>query len=205
LSSLSEILALDEFLHVPVRQLSLGQRVRADLAAAFLHRPDVIVLDEPTIGLDALAKANVRRFIRDVRDTHGVAVLLTTHDLGDIEQLCDRLLIIDRGKLLFDGSVADAIRAFAPQTSLVVDLTEEVPDPLVPPAGADDIVREGPTRLRIHFARTADTAARVTSEVLTRYQVRDLLLEEPRIEDVVRRLYAEKGHPAADQIEAADV
>lgn len=190
LESLDEVLGLGDFIHIPTRQLSLGQRVRADLAAAFLHRPEVVFLDEPTIGLDALAKSNMRRFITKIRDMSQVTVMLTTHDLGDIEQLCDRLLIIDRGSLLFDGSVPEAIRHFAPQTSLVVELSREVDGTPRPPDTSTAVTWESATRLRIDFAREADVAARLISQVLSTYPVRDLHLEEPHIEDVVRRIYA---------------
>jgi len=103
----NELLEVDQFLHQPVRKLSLGQRMRCDLAAALLHRPRVLFLDEPTIGLDVLAKENVRVFLREICEREGVTVILTTHDLGDIEQLCKRVIIIDKGRVHFDGELDD--------------------------------------------------------------------------------------------------
>ena len=105
-----QLLGLSEFLHQPVRKLSLGQRMRCDLAAALLHEPRVLFLDEPTIGLDVVAKENVRIFLRQAREQLGVTIILTTHDLSDIEQLCRRVIIIDRGKVLYNGLLDDLRR-----------------------------------------------------------------------------------------------
>src|SRR5579859_1898509 len=105
LQEFTDLLQLDEFIDTPVRQLSLGQRMRGDLAAALLHDPEVLYLDEPTIGLDVVAKHRVRAFLRELNQQRGVTVLLTTHDTADVERLCSRLLIIDHGRLLYDGTV----------------------------------------------------------------------------------------------------
>ncbi|MCA9998151.1 MAG: ATP-binding cassette domain-containing protein, partial [Anaerolineales bacterium] len=109
LADFETMLELKPFLNTPVRSLSLGQRMRADLCAALLHDPDLLFLDEPTIGLDVVAKERIRQFIRHVNRERGTTVLLTTHDLSDVQKLCDRILIIDRGKLLYDGSL-DALQ-----------------------------------------------------------------------------------------------
>src|SRR5919108_4494835 len=120
-----DLLDLDGFLDTPVRQLSLGQRMRGDLAAALLHDPEILYLDEPTIGLDVVAKQRIRDFLRRMNRERGVTLLLTTHDMADVEQLCSRLLIIDHGRLLYDGSL-DAIRErFGTERTLVVDLAED--------------------------------------------------------------------------------
>ena len=117
-----ELLGIDEFLHQPVRKLSLGQRMRCDLAAALLHQPRVLFLDEPTIGLDVVAKENVRRFLREIRDLQGVTVILTTHDLGDIEQLCRRVIIIDKGQVHFDGELDELRRRIGHGVRMTVEL-----------------------------------------------------------------------------------
>lgn len=117
-------LELGPLLATPVRQLSLGQRMRAELTAALLHDPEILYLDEPTIGLDVVSKAAVRDFLLDVNRTRGVTILLTTHDLADIERLCSRVVVIDHGRIIHDGTVADIKTRFGDQRTLVVDLAE---------------------------------------------------------------------------------
>jgi ABC-2 type transport system ATP-binding protein len=121
LDRLCDVLDLGAFLRTPVRQLSLGQRMRGDVAAALLHDPDVLVLDEPTIGLDVVSKAAMRGFLRDLNAEQGTTVLLTTHDLGDIERLCRRVMLIDHGRVTFDGTVED-LRATAPEETTIEDV-----------------------------------------------------------------------------------
>ncbi|CAM5258665.1 Vitamin B12 import ATP-binding protein BtuD [Streptomyces alboniger] len=122
-----ELLQLGELLDVPVRQLSLGQRMRGDIAAALLHDPEVLYLDEPTIGLDVVSKAKVRGFLRDLNAERGTTVLLTTHDLQDIEQLCSRVMVIDHGRLMYDGPLDGLHEAGRLERTLVVDLERELP------------------------------------------------------------------------------
>ena len=189
LDGFREILELDSFLTTPVRQLSLGQRMRGDLAAALLHDPPILYLDEPTIGLDVVAKARVREFLLRVNRDHGVTVLLTTHDMSDIEQLCRRMMIIDHGRLLYDGGL-DAVRdRFGTERTLVVDLSPE--DAATGPldiSGATETRSDGPRRW-LRFRRDETTAASLIAAVTARYCIHDLTLEEPAIEDIVRRIY----------------
>jgi len=174
-------------LHTPVRQLSLGQRMRGDLAAALLHEPEVLYLDEPTIGLDVVAKHRVRDFLREMNRQQGVTVLLTTHDMSDVEQLCSRLLIIDHGTLLYDGTL-DGIRdRLGTERRLVIDLAEDVPGPLEVEHAAE-MRADGPRRW-LQFSRNETTAAELIAEVAARYRLRDLTIEEPAIEDIVRHIY----------------
>src|SRR6266542_1368696 len=134
---LREMLDLKEFLDTPVRQLSLGQRMRGDLAAALLHDPALLYLDEPTIGLDVVAKHRIRDFLRTMNREEGATVLLTTHDMADVEQLCSRLLNIDHGTLLYDGSL-DGIRdRLGTERTLVVDLVASVDAPLEVPRAVE--------------------------------------------------------------------
>src|SRR5205085_745524 len=142
LARLRALLDLDEFLTTPVRQLSLGQRMRGDLAAALLHDPQVLYLDEPTIGLDVVSKARVREFLREVNTQEGMTVLLTTHDLTDIEQLCGRVMVIDHGRLVYDGGLDGLHAAGESERTLVVDLAEARPAIAVP--GARVVRVEGP-------------------------------------------------------------
>ncbi|HEY3080943.1 MAG TPA: ATP-binding cassette domain-containing protein [Chloroflexota bacterium] len=183
------LLELDPFLSTPVRQLSLGQRMRGELAAALLHDPPVLFLDEPTIGLDVVAKHRIRDFLRRINREAGVTVLLTTHDMSDIEQLCQRLMIIDRGKLLYDGSLEQIRERFGTERTLVVDLAEDDLPPLdVPPAR--EIRADGPRRW-LRFQRAETSAADLIAAVAARYRIEDLTIEEPAIETIIRRIYEE--------------
>jgi ABC-2 type transport system ATP-binding protein len=186
LSRFRELLELDPFLATPVRQLSLGQRVRGELTAAMLHDPEILFLDEPTIGLDVLAKARVRDFLVEVNRERGVTVLLTTHDLSDIERLARRLLIIDHGSLIFDGTVEALLDRFGQERTLVVDL-EQAAAPLEV-EGARVVRVEGP-RQWLRFRRGEATAAQLTAEVAAKAPLVDLAIEEPDIEEIVRRIY----------------
>ncbi|MDE0775669.1 ATP-binding cassette domain-containing protein [Nocardioides sp.] len=187
---LVERLELAEFLATPVRQLSLGQRMRAEVAAALLHSPRLVILDEPTIGLDVLSKQRLREFLVAERTTHGTTLLLTTHDMGDVERLCDRVLLVDRGRLVWDGTLAGLSRTVGAQRVLVVDLAESTPD-LVDVASTQHIGSEGGgLRQRLAFDPDTTTAAKVLAAVSERVEVLDLAVEEPDVEDVVRRVYA---------------
>jgi ABC-2 type transport system ATP-binding protein len=189
LSSFRELLGLDEFLRTPVRQLSLGQRVRGELTAAMLHDPEILFLDEPTIGLDVVAKQRVREFLVTANRERGMTLLLTSHDLADIERLCSRILIIDRGRLIFDGDIDTLKARYGKERVLVVDLEE--PGPALELDGARVIRVEGP-RQWIAFDRERVSAAQLTAAVATRVALRDLTVEEPDIENVVRRIYEER-------------
>ena len=187
---LVERLEMAEFLATPVRQLSLGQRMRAEVAAALLHSPRLVILDEPTIGLDVLSKQRLREFLVAERRTHGTTLLLTTHDMGDVERLCDRILVIDRGRLAYDGDLPGLSRTVGAQRVLVVDLAEATPD-LHGVAGTRHLGSEAHgLRQRLAFDPETTTAARVLAAVSERAEVLDLTVEEPDVEDVVRRIYA---------------
>ncbi|MFJ7269772.1 ATP-binding cassette domain-containing protein [Streptomyces sp. NPDC099050] len=188
-------LDLAELLDVPVRQLSLGQRMRGDIAAALLHDPDVLYLDEPTIGLDVVSKASVRGFLRQLNEELGTTVLLTTHDLQDIEQLCERVMVIDHGRLVYDGSLGGlhtaegADGAAASERTLVVDLERELPP--IEVAGARVVKVEGARQWLAFPARAS--AAPLVAAVAAEYPLLDLSVREPDIEDVIARMYAGRG------------
>lgn len=184
-------LELALFLARPVRTLSLGQRMRGEVAAALLHSPDLAVLDEPTIGLDMISKGNLRRFLARERTERGTTLLLTTHDMGDVQRLCDRMVVIDDGRLAFDGTEAELAEATDAERILVVDLAEPVvADELHLPADACVVAMEGDgSRLSIAFAPRRLSAAHVLAAVQTQAEVIELSLAEPAIEDLVRRIY----------------
>jgi ABC-2 type transport system ATP-binding protein len=187
---LVERLELGEFLGTPVRQLSLGQRMRAEVAAALLHSPRLVILDEPTIGLDVLSKQRLREFLVEERRLHGTTLLLTTHDMGDVERLCDRILLVDRGSLVFDGTLAGLSRTVGAERVLVVDLAEPTPDLLDVPDTRHLGSEGNGLRQRLAFDPDATTAARVLAAISGRAEVVDLAIEEPDVEEIVRRVYA---------------
>ncbi|HVV36256.1 MAG TPA: ATP-binding cassette domain-containing protein [Acidimicrobiales bacterium] len=186
LDELVDLLDLDALLPVPVRQLSLGQRMRGDIAASLLHDPAILYLDEPTIGLDVVSKARVREFLAKRNAERGTTVLLTTHDLDDIEHLCQRVMIIDHGRLLFDGGLVEVIERLGEERTLVVDLAAESPPLTVP--GTRLVSVEG-TRQRFAFKRSEASAAAVIAGVAAAAEIVELTIEEPDIESAIRRLY----------------
>jgi ABC-2 type transport system ATP-binding protein len=187
---LVERLELEEFLGMPVRQLSLGQRMRAEVAAALLHSPRLVILDEPTIGLDVLSKQRLREFLVAERRAHGTTLLLTTHDMGDVERLCDRILLVDRGSLAYDGTLAGLSRTVGAERVLVVDLASPVPDLVDVPQARHLGSEGGGLRQRLAFDPDTVTAAQVLARVSEHGQVLDLAIEEPDVEEIVRRVYA---------------
>lgn len=187
IAELVAILDLGGVLAQPVRQLSLGQRMRAELAAALIHAPGLLFLDEPTIGLDAPSKLALRAFLADTNRRHGTTVLLTTHDLDDIEALCPRVLVINHGRILCDGPLA-ALRATAgSRKRLTIDLDDDAPVEL--DAGLTLVERQG-RRLRLDFDPTATPTAALIARLSGRLAIRDLAVEDPPIEEVVARFYA---------------
>ena len=184
------LLDLDPFMDTPVRQLSLGQRMRGDLAAALLHDPPIVYLDEPTIGLDVVARARIREFLLDINRERGVTVLLTTHDMSDITHLCQRMMVIDHGKLLYDGGVESLRNRLGVERTLVVDLEGGYSsDPLVV-EDAIEMKADGPRRW-LRFRRDQVTAAQLIARVTDRYRIQDLTVEEPDIDSIIRRIYEE--------------
>ncbi|BAD41649.1 ABC transporter ATP-binding protein [Symbiobacterium thermophilum] len=185
-----DLLGLDEFLNTPVRQLSLGQRMRADLAAALLHDPEIVYLDEPTIGLDVVAKERIRDFIRTINRERGVTVILTTHDMQDIEKICERMILIDHGRVIYDGPVAQIKERFGKHRTLVVDLEPNGPVVDVAVEGAELVRRDG-HRIWLRFNRDELSASELIARVSARCAIRDLTVEEPEIEGIIARIYQE--------------
>ncbi len=192
LATFIELLDLADLLGVPVRQLSLGQLMRGELTAALLHDPEIVFLDEPTIGLDVVSKARVLDFLAAMNQERGLTVLLTTHDLADIERLCPRMLIIDHGRLIYDGAVAAIRDRFGGERILIVDL-EVMSPPLCLP-GAEVIRVEG-ARQWLRFRRCETSAASLVSAAARAAPLVDLAIEEQAIEDIVRRIYVEGLRP----------
>lgn len=186
LAEFVELLALGDLLRTPVRQLSLGQRMRGDIAAALLHDPEILYLDEPTIGLDVVSKGRLREFLRTLNAERGTTLLLTTHDLQDIEALCRRVIVIDHGTVVYDGTLPGLHEQGGSTRTLVVDLVDEAPPIQVPGATVRRV--EGP-RQWLSFPTDA-SAAPIVAAVVAAHDVADLSVQEPDIEDVIRALYS---------------
>lgn len=193
LAQYTELLGLDEFLQVPVRQLSLGQRVRADIAAALMHDPAILFLDEPTIGVDVISKERLRDFIKEINRERKVTVLLTTHDTNEIEKLCPRVLIIDHGRILYDGSLESIRARYSNARVLAVEFEAEVPD--FTPPGATLQRSEGHKKW-FAFNRFDTSTAGLIAEVSARYPVADLTVADQEIEEVIRAIYLDQAAKA---------
>ena len=195
LSLFYDLLDLKEFENTPVRQLSLGQRMRSDMAAALLHSPRLLFLDEPMIGVDVVAKERLRTFIHEINRDRKVTVLLTTHDMVDIEKLCPRIMIIDHGKLVYDGSL-EAIRSrYGTERRLMVEFEADTPDFEAPYARQ---VKSDGRKKWFAFNRAETSPSALIAFISSRYPILDLTVEEPEIESIVRRIYQGPG-PAPEK------
>jgi ABC-2 type transport system ATP-binding protein len=187
LNQFTETLELDELLNVPVRNMSLGQKMRSELAAALIHEPKVVYLDEPTIGLDLIVKERIRDFIKAECVSKGMTVMLTTHDLGDIEELCRRVIIIDDGRIIYDGPIDTIKKRFGKYREITFDTVEDIKG-LDLPAGAEMLDSQN-HKVQIRFDRTLSTASKVASSVMNQIEVSDFSLSEPDLGDIVKQIY----------------
>ncbi len=181
-----ELLDLNTFINIPVRQLSLGQRMRSDIAAALLHNPKILFLDEPTIGLDVIAKEKLREFIKTINVEKKVTVLLTTHDMKDIEKLCSRMIIIDHGRIIYDGSVEEIRRQYGTTKTIVIEFENAVSDFAVPNA---KLVKSTANKKWFQFNRLETSSTDLVSYIGSLYPVTDLSVEDQDIEEIVRMVY----------------
>ncbi|MGA8839183.1 MAG: ATP-binding cassette domain-containing protein [Candidatus Aquilonibacter sp.] len=182
------LLQMDEFLRTPVRQLSLGQRMRGDFAAAMLHDPRIVYLDEPTIGLDVVAKEAIRGFIARINSERGTTIILTTHDLADVERLCRRIVLIDRGLIIYDGDIERIKGEYGRYRTLVVRFDHHTPSPHLD--GAELESSDG-LCARFRFDRNLERADLLIRQASERYNLEDVTLEEPDLESIIRRIYVE--------------
>lgn len=186
---LVELLGMESFLATPVRQLSLGQRMRGDLAAAMLYEPKILYLDEPTVGLDVVAKERMRQFVEQTNRETGTTIMLTTHDLADVERLCKRIIFIEKGAVLYDGSVTELTRRYAPYRMLDVTLAPEAIGDRAPlMVDGAEIVEQEEARLLIQFDPKKVAVADLISAVIAGYKVTDISIVEPDLEGVVREI-----------------
>ena len=180
-------LELNELLSVPIRNMSLGQKMRAELAATLIHEPKVVYLDEPTIGLDLLVKERIREFIKEQNRTKGTTVILTTHDLGDIEELCQRVLIIDAGRIIYDGPLATIKARFGKFREITFEAAADASRLELPPSA--EVLAAEPRRLSLRFDRTQTTASQVAAAVMNQVEVLDFSLTEPDLSAIVKQIY----------------
>ena len=190
---LNEILELEPFMLSPVRTLSLGQRMRADLAAAFIHNPKVIYLDEPTIGLDVVVKDNVRKAIKKINEEFGTTIILTTHDLNDIEELCSRIIIIDSGKLIYDGGLQQIKELYGYMTNIEVQLRQEITLKEVEFIKALDKENMNLTikdnKLIITFNKNNVSTTDIIGRLMAKFEVVDFSVNETTVEEIVKKIY----------------
>ena len=187
-----EILGLDEFFLSPVRTLSLGQRMRADLAAALIHNPKIIYLDEPTIGLDVVVKESVRKAIKNINEKYGTTIILTTHDLNDIEELCNRIIIIDKGKKIYDGELEGVKEQFGYLTTIEIQLKDKnnIEKINFRRFKDDDFkLNMKESKINITFNKNNISSADIIGKVIKKSKVIDFNIKETSIEDIVKKMY----------------
>lgn len=206
-SMFTEVLHLEPLLGIPVRQLSLGQKMRCELAAAFLHRPSVVYLDEPTIGLDIAVKVRIRQFIKEMNVRWGTTVLLTTHDMQDIEDICDRIIIIDDGIILYDGDLEKIKRQFGQKRIIHFDLVKKeafvLPQELT--GKVELLASDDESKVSLSFDHEETTSSFVISTMMNHYNVQDLTISDPKIESIVEDIYNKREiGDMHDKVLAAD-
>jgi ABC-2 type transport system ATP-binding protein len=189
LQNFIDLLDMAAFIHTPVRSLSLGQRMRADICAALLHEPRLVFLDEPTIGLDVVAKERIRQFIQHVNREYNTTIILTTHDLSDVEKLCERVMILDQGKLLYDGGLSQLVERFEDQRTLVITFAEAYENVDIP--GLASPLRKGLQAIYAYDWHTA-SASDLVVNLLGRFRITDFEVRRPPIENTIRRIYEER-------------
>ncbi len=196
---LNEVLELDDFITSPVRTLSLGQRMRADIAASLLHNPKVLFLDEPTIGLDVVVKDNIRKAIQKISEESGTTVILTTHDLEDIELLCKRIVMIDKGKKVFDGELSELRRRYGQMRELGFELksTDDFSKLSYKEQFAlsdDDLIIDvSGSNVKVRFNSDVVSVEKMLSYTLSKVHVKDINVKDADIEEIIRRLYLGGG------------
>lgn len=188
------ILGMEDILYVPVRQLSLGQRMKADIAAALLHNPTIVFLDEPTIGLDALAKEKMREFIKRINHERKVTVILTTHDMSDVEELCDRMIIIDKGQSVYDGSLEGIRLKYGKQRTLVVEFHHE--DVSLPPHL--QLLRSEGRKKWLAFQRDEISATEAITLLAEKNEIVDLEIKETAIEEIIKNIYRDNSEASVE-------
>ncbi len=185
MAELTDLLELSECLSVPVKKLSLGQRMRAELALALLHRPAVLFLDEPTLGLDVIMQKKIRAFIKEYNVKHKATIILTSHNMDDVSELCSRVVVIERGRLLYDGGLQSLVARYARHKIIRAEFSGPPPEGL---SAIGAVVSNGGTRAVIEVPR--EKVSERAAELLRRWPVSDLTIEEVPIDDIVRGIFS---------------
>jgi ABC-2 type transport system ATP-binding protein len=186
LDEFMEFLELGEFWNRPVRQLSLGQRMRAEIAVSLLHNPEVIYLDEPTIGMDAVAKERIRQFLLNTNKARNITLIITSHDMADIEKLCSRVIIIDHGQIVYEGDFDEIRHRYGRERTMVVEFGEEYPVIELP---YGTVIKDEGLKKSIRFLREQGTAIDLITALGKHYLIRDVSIQEAEIESIIREIY----------------
>ena len=186
---LCDLLDMRPFLTQTVRSLSLGQRMRADFAAALIHSPKIVYLDEPTIGLDVLVKDKIRSAIKELNKKYNITVILTTHDMKDIEELCNRIIIIDKGKILYDGSLANIKYRFGNTKTVYIPSTVELDEEALKEKFGGVMVERGEENIAIKFSQSELNLDDILLYLISTYHIKDFKIEDISIEDITKKLY----------------
>jgi ABC-2 type transport system ATP-binding protein len=186
----ADILAIDKFIHTPVRQLSLGQRMRADISVALLHNPDILYLDEPTIGLDVVVKERIREFILEVNKTRNTTVILATHDMSDIERLSSRVMVINTGKLVYDGNLDTLKKRYGSEEMIVAELANKIEDTSGLTGMGVDEIKYQDNKITIKYDSLKINSSTVLKWLIDKAETKDISIKVTPIEDVIRKMYA---------------
>ena len=186
----ADILDIDKFIHTPVRQLSLGQRMRADISVALLHNPDILYLDEPTIGLDVVVKERIREFILEVNKTRNTTVILATHDMSDIERLSSRVMVINSGKLVYDGHLDTLKKRYGSEEMIVAELSHKIEDTGELTGMGVDEIKYQDNKITIKYDSLKINSSTVLRWLIDKAETKDISIKVTPIEDVIRRMYA---------------
>lgn len=183
----TELLGMGEFLKTPVRQLSLGQKMRANIAVALLHDPDIVYLDEPTIGLDVIAKSRIREFINQINKERNITLILTTHDMDDIEEICNKIIMIDKGKVLYNGTLDKFKSDYSKGYTIIVDFYD---DSIIINNDYLNVLKDDGKRKYISFKKEEISISEAITSITKNYKIKDLNIKEPNIEDIVKNIYS---------------
>ncbi len=187
LKTYGDLLGLYDFIDQPVRQLSLGQRMRADLCASLLHDPEILFLDEPTIGLDVVVKKQIREMIRQINVEKGVTIILTTHDMKDIEEICQRIIMIDKGQVIIDAPIGEVRHQFRGNSTISITLDKNPEELTIGSVESVEFTKNGPIVITFDAARIS--SAEIISKVMEEYKIVDVVIKEPEIDDIISNLY----------------
>jgi ABC-2 type transport system ATP-binding protein len=184
-----DLLGINEFINRPVRQLSLGQRMKSDICASLLHNPETIYFDEPTIGLDVVAKENIRQFIKEINKKTGTTVLFTTHDMDDIEKTCNRLIIIDKGRIMYDGGIEEIRDTLIPEKLVTVQFNNIPANTKFSFTGIKEIINENNNKKTFRISNDPLTVKNMVNHFFEKYSINDIIIHNPEIESIIRDIY----------------